>query len=600
MHATRGPAPADAAGWGRAARVLLITLILVYGAVLRLAALTDIYGPVQHPGWLRTMQQAVAASPYLRPAAIRWDRSELFPHRNGPPSQYRSDPYTYLQYAREMRNVYAAHRREPLFPFATKVWLWLLSDQDVAVSFASAAFSVLAIAATFWLGAAAFGYRVGVGAAALMAIEYDLIAWGVGGWRDDAFMCAVVLTAVGLLRFKRDPGWRSGLALGIIAGGACLIRITSLSFILPALAILALWPGARWRERLIGAAVALTAAVCLTAPFLVNSWRVYGDPFYSINVHASDYQEIEGGPADASLTAGHYLDGHVRVRPMRTLDTVIQGLTVYPFGHKWHGFDRWHPSIGRWLSAIAVAGLILLAAFPSGRVLLVVLISSLVPFAATWKLAGDWRFTEHAYPFFLLAACVAVGVAARGLAMLRRPRGVDVRAFGVGMAWVGAAAIIAAAIWFLMARVLPVRVVAETLRAGEASMIMALDRDGAFFPQGWTPVSGGLPMRAIEGPRAVIHIPLPEAAAYDILLRIDPSADPIAENQPIGRIYLLLNGRLLARCEPGSTPDRIGVCRMRVPADAVRRGTNRIGLAAEQEQARGFRVWYVRIERAVE
>ena len=79
-----------------------------------------------------------------------------YPHRDGTATRYRSDPYTYLQYAREMRSFYAAHRREPLFPFVTKLFLWLLDQQDVAVSFASATFSVLAIVATYLLGATAF------------------------------------------------------------------------------------------------------------------------------------------------------------------------------------------------------------------------------------------------------------------------------------------------------------------------------------------------------------------------------------------------------------------------------------------------------------
>ena len=39
-----------------------------------------------------------------------------------------------------MTSFYGAHFREPVFPFAVKSYLWLLDDQDVAVSFASATF----------------------------------------------------------------------------------------------------------------------------------------------------------------------------------------------------------------------------------------------------------------------------------------------------------------------------------------------------------------------------------------------------------------------------------------------------------------------------
>jgi hypothetical protein len=405
----------------RRGRIALVVAIILYGAVLRLAAITDIYGPVEHPRWLAAVQRATAASPHLRPDGLRFEATELFPHRDGPPTQYRSDPYTYLRYAREMNDFYAAHRREPLYPAATKVSLALLGDQDVAVSFTSAAFSTLAIGLTFWLGAFAFRYAVGVGAALLVAVERDLIYLGAGGWRDDAFMCGVLVTAIALLRFWRAPDSWSGVLLGCAAGVACLVRITSLSFIVPAAALFALAPGRHWRPRLAGVGVAVAVAALLVTPYLVNCWRVYGDPFHAINVHASVYQETEGGPEDPSLTARQYLRSHLTTQPVRTIDTIAQGMTVYPFLNKWHGFHPWYPGAGRWLSWAAIAGLVLLAASPAGRLLLMVLASSLVPYAATWTLIADWRFTAHAYPFFLIAAALAVVATGSGVLALRRP-----------------------------------------------------------------------------------------------------------------------------------------------------------------------------------
>ena len=131
-------------------------LVVIYGAFLRLDAITLRYGPVSRPSWLRTLQQTRGSASLLRPAGVTWTAVPTYPHRDGPPTHYVSDPYAYLQYAREMRSFYAAHRREPLFPFATKVFLRLLRNQDVAVSFASAASSVLAIIGTLALGWYAF------------------------------------------------------------------------------------------------------------------------------------------------------------------------------------------------------------------------------------------------------------------------------------------------------------------------------------------------------------------------------------------------------------------------------------------------------------
>src|SRR5215207_6908204 len=118
---------------------MLLGVVVAYGTLLRFDALTHTHGAVERPGWLRALQQSRIGESALRPAGFRWDRRE---------GRYISDPYTYLRYAREMRSFYAAHLREPLFPAATKTSLWLLADQDIAVSFASMFFSVLAVGAT--------------------------------------------------------------------------------------------------------------------------------------------------------------------------------------------------------------------------------------------------------------------------------------------------------------------------------------------------------------------------------------------------------------------------------------------------------------------
>lgn len=153
----------------------------------------------------RAIQQTREPASLLRPAGVTWTAVPSYPHRDGPPTHYASDPYTYLKYAREMRSFYAAHLREPLFPFVTKVFLRLLRNQDVAVSFASAAFSVLAIIGTLAVGWYAFSWPVGLGAALAMAIEYEVVSSGVDGLRDDAFVCAAVLSAYVMLRYARVP-----------------------------------------------------------------------------------------------------------------------------------------------------------------------------------------------------------------------------------------------------------------------------------------------------------------------------------------------------------------------------------------------------------
>jgi hypothetical protein len=550
------------------------------------------------PHWLHHLEVAMSGPPALRPVSMTWERELRYPHKDAVPSQYRSDPYTYLQYAREMRSFYAAHRREPLFPFATKVWLWLLHDDDSAVSFASAGFSVLAICLTFALGQEAFSYGVGLAAALLWAVEFDVVTSASDGWRDDAFTCAVLLIAWLAIRFDRQATGRRAVALGAAGGLACLVRITSLSLLIPLLVWLVAVAGHGWRLRGRSVGIAAAAALVVAGPYLFNCWRTFGDPLYAINVHANVYRATEGqGDAAApAVSAREYLAAHLRARPMGTIETVALGLTAYPFANKWHGFDVWLPGLGRVLSMLSLAGLFLLVLFPEGRLLLLVLGTSLVPYAPTWRLIHDWRFTEHAYPFLLIAATAAPWIVVHGITR-REALLADRRRVGAALARSGVAAVAVIAAVILVTRVLPPRVFEETLAAGEPATIMAGDGDGAFFSADWSVVAatGTIATRVATVPRAVILLPLGRPADYDLLLRADPSTAPVTAGQRVAPIQLLLNGRLLGTCDSGSTPERIGVCRASLPAGAVRPGWNRLTLTADG--APGFRLWYVRVTR---
>ena len=59
------------------------------------------------------------------------------------------------------------------------------------------------IFATFLLGAAVAHALVGLGAALIMAVEYNAITWGVDGWRDDTFSAVFLFAVWGLVRLHR-------------------------------------------------------------------------------------------------------------------------------------------------------------------------------------------------------------------------------------------------------------------------------------------------------------------------------------------------------------------------------------------------------------
>ena len=561
-----------------------LAAVVGYGALLRLDAITMKYGAVSSPRWLRTLQESRHGDSALRPSTLTWPRRE---------GRYISDPYTYLMYARSMPHFYAASPREPVFPFATRVALRLLNDQDVAVSFASAAFSTLCLAAMFLLGRDTFGTAAGLIAALAMAIEYDAISWGTSGWRDDAFTCSVVLVAWTMVRLARRGSTASAIALGVAAALACLVRITSLSFIVPG-ALVVLFTGALpFRRRLSTMILAGVTATLIVTPYLANCWWAYGDPLYAINVHADVYR---AAAADATpvASAAEYVADRWTAHPVATADVIARGLTAYPFQNKWRGFEPWWPGLGPALSWLAMAGLAAWAFNAAGRLLLVVLISSLLPYSLTWMLGSDWRFTQHAYPFFLLAAaCPVVWVARIAFDPAKRPwPGVPSPS---PAACAGLLLMIASGYWTLQ-QVLPYLSAREALHAGENVTLATGPRDSVFFRGGWSrPFGGGnVSIRVTENGESHVVLPLPRPGAYRATLRLDPFPRPLpGETGPVVPVGLLLNGQPLDRIEVSFAPDRVGAYTVSLPAAAVRAGRNI--LTIRSPVGTPVSLWYVRV-----
>lgn len=567
---------------------VLAVLVVLYAALLRFDAVTLIHGPVDTPGWLQSLQQSRPPVSALRPPTMTWQRWE---------GRYISDPYTYLQYAREPRGFYDAHRREPVFVFATRAWLWILGNQDRAVSWASAMFSVLVVWATYLLGRRAWSPAVGLVAAFAMAIEMDNITWGAGGWRDDAFTCAVVLTAHAVLWLRASPTLSRAVWLGVICAAACLTRITALSFVLPALA--ASWwllPGdALQRRRLL-----LTAAgvfVLVLAPYLINCWRVYGDPLYAINVHADVYREAEGQVVQSHQTASEYLTGLLRREPMRTIDTAMLGMTAYPFANKWAGFAPWHPLIGRVLMWLSMAGLLGMLASAQGRLMLIVLAGSLVPYALTWRLIGDWRFTMHAYPFLLLASALAL-VSVAQVFMPERWQQIR-RTWPPARRWwiprVAVLGVLAAVVWFTVVP-LPAAVARERLGDERVVTIMAGPRDQAFFIDGWQSprTDGNVTSRLSAGHAAKVRLPIVQGTPYELLLRMDPAPSP-SDDAPLPGVRLYADGQPAGRVDLTWDPARVGS--YLVPMAVSLRDSVDLELFLESGagETRGLRFWYAQV-----
>jgi hypothetical protein len=203
---------------------------------------------------------------------------------------------------------------------------------------------------------------------------------------------------------------------GVIGGIAALTRITTLSFLLPGIVVIA-WRGLRPRvdgpsrgADLRTAAISVAIMCAIVAPFLINCAIAFGDPFYSINAHTSFYRARAGLQFNQPMSVGSYLSMRVHHHPWEMLNTALQGLTTYPFEIKWVGFNLWLRGLGRPLMWLSLAGMIAALWTRHGRVLAILLIASQLPYAFTWRIpgGGEWRFTMHAYPIYLIAMAYAI------------------------------------------------------------------------------------------------------------------------------------------------------------------------------------------------
>ncbi len=580
--------------------LVLVLIATAFGALLRAEVLVERYGTVDHPWWARVLTQKLAPlMEPLHPSAFRWHRIEQ-PYVGG-------DPIAYIQYGREMRGFYQAHVREPMFRAVTRTYLWLLDNQDVAVSFASATGSILTIIAVYFLGSAMLSRAAGVALSFIVAIEYDLISWSVDGWRDDVFMASATFCAWALLRCRREPSLLNGALVGVTMASACLTRVTALTFVVPTLIWLTFDDVKHPRKQRIQAvAVAATVCAILVAPYLINCAIATGDPFYAINYHTTYYRRGEGLPSEKPMSVLGYFRTKIATRPVATFDTAIGGLFVHPFTNKWRGI--WVPQVAVILSWLSIVGLVRWIFLPEGRLMLVLLISSLAPYALTWNVGagGEWRFTMHAYPLYLLASMSGIALLWQALSSLGKNRWrlapIPRRKLaGCVLGMVAVAAVIA------MYIALPWFVVRERVVSGADVSVEAGSRDGVFFGDGWSaPYVDGLTFRVSRAERATVRIPLPERRSYHIVLRLDPVAP---EQQH--RAVVLLNRQLLATLLLTWNPDRVGAYPLLLPEEKVRAGMNELTIVPDtlvsagsagaryttldRNDRLGVRLWYVRL-----
>jgi 4-amino-4-deoxy-L-arabinose transferase-like glycosyltransferase len=580
-------------------------VLVLYAALLRFDALVTKYDFIAASPRVEAAQHRLKAlGDRVRPAGLQWSFEGA---RHG-------DPVSYLKIARAKQGFYGASAREPL-PLATiQAFLYVTADQDIAVSCASALYSTLLVLAAYLLAARACSRGVGLAVASLLAVDAWLIHYGVDGWRDDAFAFFVAMTAHGLLRLRSAPSAGRASIAGVFAAAACLTRLTAISFVVPALALVAVdGPREVWRKRAACVGLALAVTLALIAPFLVNNWVAFGDPFYSLDFATEFYRGRGGLPVNRPVAwAGVFAD-RIAAHPLATVDSLLRGLTVYPFGNKWAGLVYLSPAVPAVLRASAIIGLMLLLTFADGRLLVGVLLTALIPFAVIWQTPGgsQWRLTEFAYPFYLIAACRTLHGIFRLSSRDTRHRLAETlrherRRWTIGAltAAVGLAAAVFLPRWWQYV------LVREAALTDGAFAVVAGPADRWFFGPGWYPpvLAGNVSGRYSHGPRATLFVPVFERRGTLLTFRMQACS---AQTEPAREVRVSIDGTWVSTLHVVWNPKGAESYEVVVPEALLHEGWNTIdleadgstvmpfgesrflGLEAGQESA--FFFWYVRV-----
>ena len=164
--------------------------------------------------------------------------------------------------------------------------------------------------------------------------------------------------------------------------------------------------------------------------------------------------------------------------------------------------------------------------------------------------------------------------------------------------WATTVGIVAVTPWLIW-RVAPPLVLAETLSAREDATVMVGSQDGAFLRSGWSRVLRGanVSQRVTIG-EGTLRIRLPEEGDYPATLRMDPFPRPLAASAALPAVDVLLNGEPIATIQLEWAADRVGTYRIVFPRTAVRRGTNQLTLRVKRAaggDAEGISLWYLRV-----
>jgi hypothetical protein len=371
-------------------------LLIAYGAILRVDAL------LVRSHWVSENPSAARVHRALVPYLPDYDAFDPGSYEESP---YRADAKSYLDRALTLRwdNFYDPQFREPVQPALVRAFVAICGGRS-GLLMESVFFSVAVLILLYLLSRHRFGSWIAVGCLVPLVLNEWLVREAPSGYRESAYAFFLVAFA-GWVFSPRFRYTRAAILAGVLASATCLIRLSGLSFVVPLLGL------AYWERRREGGggyvAVATVVLLLLIGPYLWNSYRVHGDPFYSVSVHTRYWMEHEGrsAPSRRVSLARYFLDFH---KPAELVLGHTLGLTWLPLRTFWKGLSQF-PLLDATVIAAGIFGFAL-AFFGTPRFPLVAYLGHLVPFAyiQSFPSGDDPRFVIPAYYFLVLAAGFAL------------------------------------------------------------------------------------------------------------------------------------------------------------------------------------------------
>jgi hypothetical protein len=342
---------------------------------------------------------------------LRWD---ALPDAMAKPLS--PDAATYADLARQMRGVFDTGVREPLFIWSIKLFFWLFGDNNSNLQLMTLVFSLVTIVLTYLCAAGMFGSLVGLLGALFLASGRIYMYENLRGLRLELYTLIVLALLLLLSCGTKIKPFRRALMLGFVCGFAFLNSLSSISYVV----LLVIYFGLRQRSKWWHVVAPLVIGLGMVSPHLLYNKREYGDLFYSSNIHARFYRNMEfqdqpGFPTSKDVERDKYAGNRIStagyIFGLHSIPDVIRRSLV-GFGRTYFGEYLRTPILDNNLTLyfVYLLGLLMLVVRRQFDFLVVMFLLN-VPsffFAGTKTVDFDFRLTMH--DIGLIMMCMSLGL----------------------------------------------------------------------------------------------------------------------------------------------------------------------------------------------